>query len=329
MAVLVGDASLNKRPMRRVLQPLVQMGAMAFSSPSGTPPVLLLGRKLRAIRYRLPVASAQLKSALLLAALQAEGETMLIDPVPSRDHTERMLRQMGAIVERLGDEVRIWGQQPLRAIDYSVPGDFSSAAAFITAAMLSPGSSVLVQDVGLNSTRTGLLNVFRRMGAQIKVRKHASPDEKGEAWGEIKVTAAWRLSATEVLATEIPRLIDEVPLLVTAACQAKGTTVINGISELRVKESDRVESIVGPLRQLGAQIDVKGDQLVVRGQPGPFRGGLTVDAAHDHRIAMALAVAATVSDQPLQIAGAEWVDISYPNFFVHLERLQEAGKCAF
>lgn len=325
--VLVGDRSLNSRPIQRVLDPLRLMGAEAYATSYGTPPVLIRGRPLRGLRYRMPVASAQLKSALLLAALQAEGPSVICDPVASRDHTERMLIHMGAGVHRVGDRLIVAGSQRLAARNHIIPGDFSSAAPFVVAAVLTAGSRLQVRRVGLNPTRTGLLSILGRMGAHIGAVQHSQGTE--EPYGEIAVDGGHPLQATEVTADEIPLLIDEVPLLVVAACRARGITTIHGVAELRVKESDRVESIVKPLQAMGAHIEVVGNSMIVHGQADPWPGGLTVSAAGDHRIAMALAVAATVAVQPVPIAGAEWVDISYPQFFSHLEQLQEAGRCAF
>lgn len=322
--VLVGDSSLNRRPLQRVLAPLRLMGAKAYATPAGTAPVLLLGQSLHGISYRLPVASAQLKSALLLAAIQARGETEIIDPVPSRDHSERMLGAMGVNLGRQGQRLALTGPQVLQARDWCVPGDISSAAPLIAAAVLSAGAYLVVQRVGLNPTRTGFLSALQRMGANVDLSIEAGGED--EPTGEVTVQGGGELRAVEVIAEEIPLMIDEVPLLVVVACFAHGVTVIHGISELRVKESDRIASIVQPLRKLGATIEVEGDCLRVHGRGELFRGGQELSAAGDHRIAMALAVAATKATAPLDIIGAEWVDISYPQFFSDLERLQEDGR---
>ncbi len=327
--LLTGDGSLNRRPLQRVLQPLRQMGAQAFCTAAGAAPVLLLGQKLRGISYRLPMPSAQLKSALLLAALQAEGETKIIDPVPSRDHTERMLTDMGVSLIRQEGAISLFGPQRLSGRDMVIPGDISSAAPLIVAAAISPGSALKVVQVGLNPTRTGLIHVLQRMGADIRLK--VTSGDYSECQGEILVRYNGRLRATEVVAEEIPLLIDEVPLLVVAACLAQGTTVIRGIGELRVKESDRVEGIVGPLRRMGATIAVTGDVLSARGQDRPFRGHQVLPANGDHRLVMALATAATAADGPVEISGAGWVSISYPDFFEQVQRLQKEAKrgCAF
>ncbi|MGI6359153.1 MAG: 3-phosphoshikimate 1-carboxyvinyltransferase [Bacillota bacterium] len=327
--LLSGDHSLNRRPLQRVLQPLRLMGVKAYCTPAGTAPVLLLGQRLRGIDYRLPVASAQLKSALLLAALQADGETTIIDPVPSRDHSERMLMAMGINLSRYEGQIKIRGHQQLLGRDLAIPGDISSAAPFITAAALCPGSVLRVSAVGLNPTRIGLLHVLRRMGADIRIT--ITSDDGNEPLGNVLVQYNGQLSGIEVLPEEIPLLIDEVPLLVVAACLAEGDTVIGGVGELRVKESDRVEGIVQPLRLMGARIEVKGDVLRVQGQSQRFSGHRVLSGHADHRLAMALAVAATVADGPVGICGAEWVSISYPDFFHQLARLQREAKagCAF
>lgn len=323
--LLIGDDSLNRRPLRRVLQPLQQMGAKAFATPAGTAPVLLLGQRLSGLSYRLPVASAQLKSAILLAALQANGRTEIIEPVPSRDHTERMLQAMGVGLVRQGDLIRLVGPQPLMARDWRVPGDISSASPLIAAAVLAEDSQLQVQRVGINPTRLGFLNVLRRMGADLQIAAAAGDAE--EPIGSVIVRGNAELRAVEVKEQEIPLLIDEVPLLAVVACFARGQTVIHGISELRVKESDRVASIVQPLRQLGATVAVVGDSLQINGELSAFQGGQMLSSSGDHRIAMALAVAATRATSPIEIAGAEWVSISYPEFFCELRRLQGGRTC--
>lgn len=324
-ALLVGDASLNRRPLRRVLQPLQLMGAKAYATPAGTAPVLLIGQRLRGLSYRLPVASAQLKSALLLAAIQADGWSEIIDPIPSRDHTERMLQAMGVALVRQGDRIRLLGPQQPTARDWRVPGDISSASPLIAAALLGEGSRLQVQHVGINPTRIGFLKVLCRMGADLQIL--AEGGDAVEPTGSIIVRGAAELQAVEVGVEEIPLLIDEVPLLTVVACFARGRTVIHGISELRVKESDRVDSIVQPLRQLGATITVSGDSLLIEGGQGAFRGGQELSSSGDHRIAMALAVAATKATLPVEIDGAEWVNISYPEFFAELRRLQGGRTC--
>ncbi|NLY54538.1 MAG: 3-phosphoshikimate 1-carboxyvinyltransferase [Firmicutes bacterium] len=322
-SVLVGDSSLSKRPMERILIPLCAMGAKAFASPTGSPPVLLRGGNLRGIEYALPVASAQLKSALLLAALQAEGETILHEPALSRDHTERMLASLGVSLRREGLTLILQGPQGLRAGRFIIPGDFSSAAPWLVAALVCPGSHLLIKNVGLNPTRTGLLHILQRMGAGLIVRERGS-SESGEPWGDIEVRSQ-DLRGTEVVAAEIPLAIDEIPLLVVAACFAQGVTRINGAQELRAKESDRITNIVRPLLRMGAKIQVDGDDILIEGQG--WLQGATVEAAGDHRIAMALAVAGSAALSPVQLMGAEWVQISYPTFWAELARLQEGARC--
>lgn len=324
--VLTGDDSLNRRPIERVLDPLRLMGAEVCATAAGTPPVQIVGKPLIGINYTLPVPSAQLKSAILLAAIQARGRSSIVDPIPSRDHTERMLVHMGVSLVRDGDLIVVDGPQQLAARELHIPGDFSSAAPFITAAVLDSESQLKVSGVGLNPTRTGLLTVLARMGAEINIELQSRGSE--EPFGELVVSGSKGLIATEVTAAEIPLMIDEVPLLVVAACFARGTTIIQGVEELRVKESDRVESIVQPLRRLGAKIEVVGNSLAIEGLRRRFDGKEILSAANDHRIAMALAVAASLSEHPCVIDGAEWVDISYPEFFTHLEQLQEEGRCA-
>ncbi len=319
-SVLVGDASLSRRPMQRIIRPLRMMGASAYSSPAGSAPVIIQGGSLRGIEYSLPVASAQLKSAILLASVQANGRTMIYEPRLSRDHTEIMLQRMGIEVLRDDYCISVVGPQVLQATDYRVPGDISSAAPFIVAAAITQGSHLRVRDVGLNPTRTGIIHVLKRMGASIELFESGFIGSGHEPAGDIVVKAA-ALSGVEVSAAEIPLMIDEIPLLVVAACMAKGKTVIRGAGELRHKESDRIEGIVRPLLAMGARIQVEGDDIAVW---GPSRlSGHAADSLCDHRLAMALAVAGLNADGPVTILQSEWVGISFPAFWQEFERLQE------
>lgn len=321
-SVLVGDDSLSRRPMERILKPLRMMGAAAFSSSAGGPPVFLKGSRLHGIEYHLPVPSAQLKSAILLAAIQAEGETIIHEPTLSRNHTEIMMQRMGIkIVQDIGC-IAVSGPQLMVGGDYRVPGDFSSAAPFVLAAAVTEGSRLHIRNVGLNPTRTGMLHVLRRMGASIEVTESQANGTGQELVGDILVQAA-NLSGTEIPAEEIPLMIDEIPLLVVAACLAKGKTVIRGASELRIKESDRIEGIACPLSSMGAKLRVEGDDIIILG-PSKLIGRV-VSSSQDHRLAMALAVAALNARGPVTIQDSEWVDISFPAFWQELERLQE-GK---
>jgi 3-phosphoshikimate 1-carboxyvinyltransferase len=319
---LFGDDSLSKRPMKRVTAPLSQMGAR-FEGPKGTDflPLSVNGGKLKGIRYELPVASAQVKSALLLAGLYAEGPTTVIEPLPTRDHTERMLEYLGAKLTRNGPQITIHPGDPLKARDLRVPGDFSSAAFFLVAGSIVPGSKITVEGVGLNPTRTALLTLLKRMGAEIAIQMH--PESGPEPIGDL--TVSYRpLKAIEVEPELVPNAIDEIPILTVAATQAEGVTRITGAAELRVKETDRIRSMVAGLSAMGAKIKAEGDSLIVEG-PTPLKGA-AVESFGDHRTAMALAVAALTAKGNTVISGSEWVTISFPDFFDRLAALQSGVR---
>lgn len=317
-AVLTGDASIRRRPMHRVVLPLRRMGAMILGRDQGNrPPIALQGGLLSPIDFESPVSSAQVKSALLLAGLYARGETIVREPSPSRDHTERMLEVMGCPVRRTGNTVGVTGPARLSASLLQVPGDLSSAAYFLVAAAAVPGSSLLIPGVGVNPTRSGIMEVLRRMGARIALR-----DERivsGEPVADLQVSAS-SLSATEVGGDLIPRLIDEIPVLAVAAARARGTTVIRDAAELRVKESDRIETIAAEFGALGVKVTTMPDGLAIEG-PQRFQGGAC--ASHgDHRVAMALAVAGlTAEEGPVIISDTGCVDTSFPGFFEVLDSL--------
>lgn len=306
--ILDGDASLRRRPMGRVAGPLAAMGAdvVARGEP-GRLPLEVRGRPLAGASHRLEVASAQVKTAILLAGLVAEGETIVEEPIPTRDHTERMLRAMGARIETAGGRVRL-EPGPIAAVDVAVPGDLSSAAFFLALAAASGGEAV-VEGVGLNPGRTGFLDLLRRLGAEVVVDFTSGDLEPS---GTVSVRADG-LRAIEVRAAEIPAAIDELPLLAVLATRAEGETRVTGATELRVKESDRIAAIVEGLATMGADIEGLPDGFVVRG-PTPLAGA-ALDARGDHRIGMALAVAASLASGPSTLSGAEWVDVSYPGFF--------------
>ncbi len=321
-SILTAGPSLSRRPMRRIIEPLTQMGAAIQGQPAGedvVPPLRIDGcARLRAIRYTLPVASAQVKSAILLAALAADGPTTVIEPAATRDHTERLLRRCGVEVSRGAQVVLTPG--PVRAPGaVRLPGDFSSAAFFIAAACCVPGSELVLRDVGLNPTRTGLLTVLARMGARIDVRVS---EDGWEPRGALTVRAQ-SLTATQVFADEAPGLIDELPLLMAVSACARGRTRLSGVGELRVKETDRVRSMAAGLRALGARVSEPAPD-VVEIEGGSLVGG-RVDSAGDHRTAMSLAVAALTADGPTAISGAECVAKSYPGFFEQLRTLTD-GK---
>jgi 3-phosphoshikimate 1-carboxyvinyltransferase len=324
---LDGDASLRSRPMRRVLGPLRAMGARMEGqggpdderAPLRVEPVATL----RGMAHRLPIASAQVKSALVLAGLAADGETRVREPEPSRDHTERMLAAWGAPVRVEGGAVvasRLLAPLVLPG-SLDVPGDPSSAAFWVGAGLLVPGASVVVRGVDVNPTRTGFLAVLERMGARVELEPEAS--RAGDPVATLRVRGGQALRGTEIRTGEVPSLLDEIPLLAVVASQASGETRVRGASELRVKESDRLKQLVLGLRAMGTDIDELDDGFVLRG-PTRLRAA-EIDAAHDHRIAMSFAIAGLVADGETQVEGAEWADISYPGFFT---RLREASGSA-
>jgi 3-phosphoshikimate 1-carboxyvinyltransferase len=314
--VLDGDASLRRRPMERIAAPLRAMGARVDTT-NGCPPLRVEPAPLHGIEWTLPVASAQVKSAILLAALRAMGPTVVREPYPTRDHTERMLMAMGVHVECRNGGVTIHGGQALRARTLSVPGDPSSAAFFAVAAAIVPGSRLVVRDVGVNPTRDGFLRILRRMGAAIEIQSVREVD--GEPLGDLVISAA-PLRATDVAADEVPGAIDELPILAVAAACALGETRIVGAQELRVKESDRLDGL-GQLAALGVEVEQLPDGLVVRGRPTGAWRGARVSARGDHRLAMAFAIAALRVPEGLEIEDAGAVDVSFPGFFDRLEAL--------
>jgi 3-phosphoshikimate 1-carboxyvinyltransferase len=316
---LVGDESLSRRPLGRIAEPLAGMGARVETEDGHAPFVVEGGAPLQAIRYELPVASAQVKSCVLLAGLFADGgRTAVVEKHPSRDHTERMLEAAGARVRRKSGEPAVWPAERLRALSLAIPGDFSSAAPFVVAATLLPGSSIRIHGVGLNPMRTGLLDVLERMGARVAHFNRRS--EGGEPVADLEVEHA-DLTATAIGPAEVPRLVDELPLFALVAGMARGESVVRGAEDLRVKESDRIESVKNALRPLGIRIQTAHDGFRVRGVPSRPKGGGTVDAAADHRIAMLAAVAGLVSREGVRIEGAESVAVSFPDFFPMLDAL--------
>ena len=314
---LTGDESLSARPMRRVTEPLGRMGAV-FETDDGHLPMVVEGRPLQGIAYELPVASAQVKSAILLAGLYAEGETTVVEPVPTRDHTELMLEAAGARITRRPTSATVWPAERLELGEVEVPGDFSSAAPFVVAATLVPGSELHLHGVNLNPRRTGLLEILSRMGANVTVynRRRIA----GEPAGDLEVRSS-DLVATTVTAKEVPLAIDELPLFALAASCAHGDSVLRGAEELRAKESDRIEATADALRALGQHVRATEDGFRIRGVPARPRGG-RVESRGDHRIAMLAAVAALGSQQGVEIGGAECVAVSFPGFFEIVESLR-------
>jgi 3-phosphoshikimate 1-carboxyvinyltransferase len=315
---LVGDESLSTRPMERVAEPLRRMGA-DVETTAGHAPLVVRGGPLQAIDYELPVASAQVKSAVLLAGLYAGGgETTVVEPLPTRDHTERLLENAGADVVRRPKSVSISAARRLALGALEIPGDFSSAAPLLVAAAITPGSEVTVHGVGLNPRRTGLLDVLERMGARVAIYNRRLIG--CEPAGDVEVRAS-ELVGTIVTRAEVPTLVDELLLFALVAAHARGESVVRGASELRLKESDRLQALVEELRPLGVHIRATPDGFRIRGVPTRLRGGV-VDARGDHRLAMLGAVAGVSSREGVDIRGAEAVETSFPGFFDLLGRLE-------
>jgi 3-phosphoshikimate 1-carboxyvinyltransferase len=316
---LVGDESLSRRPLDRIAEPLAAMGAAVETLDGHAPLVVEGGRPLAPIRYELPVASAQVKSCVLLAGLYAgEGPTTVVERHPSRDHTERLLEVAGPRVRRRPREASVWPAEELRPLRLEVPGDVSSAAPIVLAATLLAGSELRLHGVGINPTRTGFLAVLERMGARVAVYNRRMAG--AEPVADLEVEAA-ELVATEVRPEEVPGLVDELPLFALAAGLARGESVVTGAAELRVKESDRLETVKDALRPLGIRIETTHDGFRVRGVPSRPKGGGVVEAAGDHRIAMLGAVAGLVSREGVELEGAETVAVSFPDFFPMLDVL--------
>ena len=318
LSILSGDSSLRSRPMDRIVEPLRGMGAEVWGrSGDSLPPIAIRGGRLKGLRYRLPVASAQVKSAVLLAGLHAEGETAIEEPVATRDHTERMLRAMGACLERAGDVVRLAPPRAeLNPVSLRVPGDISAAAFWMVAAALHPDAELCLPGVGVNFTRSGIIDVLRAMGADLEVGDER--EQGGEPVADIVVRSS-RLSPVAIEGEVVPRLIDEVPALAVAAALTPGRTVIRGAGELRVKESDRIASTAAGLRCLGARVEELPDGLVVEGVEQ--LGGGRCQSHGDHRLAMALAVAGLLARGETVVEDADATAVSYPNFWQDLRRL--------
>jgi 3-phosphoshikimate 1-carboxyvinyltransferase len=316
---LDGDESIRRRPVDRIAEPLAAMGARMSCRENRFTPVTIEAAPLHGISYELPIASAQVKSCVLFAGLLAEGETRVVEPLPTRDHSERMLRAAGAEIEREGDAIAVRPAESLAPGRIVVPADFSSAAFFIVAGLLVPESEVTLSGVGLNPTRTGLLAILKRMGAGIEVAPEG--EEGGEPIGSIAARAA-ELRGTEVGGAEVPLAIDELPLAALAACFAEGETTIRDAAELRRKESDRIETVAAALTALGAEIETSEDGMRIEGTGG-LRGGV-VDSHGDHRIAMLGAVAGLASREAVEVEGMDAAAVSYPQFERDLASLLDA-----
>jgi len=327
LCILSGDVSIRRRPMARVLEPLAAMGAVVAGREANTlPPIAIRGGALQGITHRMTVASAQVKSCVLLAGLRAAGVTTVLEPAASRDHTERMIRYAGGRVERDGladgsGAVRVWPVERLHMQALAVPGDFSSAAFFVVAALLVPGSHVSIENAGLNPTRTGLLPVLQRMGAAIQVEPEevVGPEPAG------RITArAGDLTAAEVTAAEVPNIIDELPLFLLAAARARGTSRLRGAAELRAKESDRLRAMADLLRALGVEVAEYPDGMDVIGKPAGWAGA-GIRSQADHRIAMVGAIAGAASLQGVRVDDLGCIGVSYPGFVEAFSQL--GGVC--
>ncbi len=321
-AELTGDPSLNRRPMQRIAEPIAAMGgALELCGAGGRPPVRIVPRTLQPTIYTLPVASAQVKSCILLAGLGVDGETVVIEPRETRDHTERLLRAMGAdlVVDGLTVRLRARGRPAvLRGGTWSIPGDFSSAAFWMAAAAARPGARMTLEHVGLNPRRTALLDVLRRMGATVTAVCDGERDD-WESAGTVTVKGA-ALHGTEIGGDEIPNLIDEIPALAVVAAQAEGETVIRDAAELRVKESDRIAVMCEALRAAGVEAEEQPDGMRIKGGPR-IAGGCTIHSRGDHRIAMAMSILALSAEAPVTVAGTACIATSYPGFMNHLREV--------
>ncbi|QII81123.1 3-phosphoshikimate 1-carboxyvinyltransferase [Jeotgalibaca arthritidis] len=317
-SVLAGDQYLNKRPMQRVITPLSQMGAKLHGHEGTELPPLTIEPvdHLQAIRYEMPVASAQVKSAIILAGLQAEGETVVIEKERSRNHTEEMLQQFGGQIDVNGKEIRLKGGQTLKGQTIEVPGDISSAAFFLVAGLIVPNSDLLLKNVGINETRSGIIDVIKDMGGNITISMRPNGIS-----ADIRVQTS-QLKATTINGEMIPRLIDEIPIIALLATQAEGDTVIEDAEELKVKETDRIHAVASQLNKMNAHINETEDGMIIHG--GSSLQGAEVDSFGDHRIGMMLQVAALLTQSEVHMKDADCVNISYPTFFDEIARLVQA-----
>lgn len=320
-SVITGDQYLRKRPMKRVVEPLSQMGARIFGRENGNKaPVAIIGSKLKVITYNSPVASAQVKSAILLAGLYADGRTTVTEPTISRDHTERMLAHFGAEVKRSGTTVSIKGGQKLIGKEIVVPGDISSAAFFMVAALITEDSELLIKNVGINPTRTGIIDILQAMGGNLKILN--GREVSGEPVGDIMVKSS-RLKGIEIKGDMIPRAIDELPVVAVAAAFAEGTTTIKDAKELKVKETDRIESMTSELRRIGVKVTPLPDGMTIEGGKRPI-GNDSCNSWGDHRVAMSMIVAGLSSEKGITISNTDCIDTSFPGFMELLESVKRA-----
>jgi 3-phosphoshikimate 1-carboxyvinyltransferase len=313
---MVGDESLTRRPMRRIIEPLTKMGAEISGTDKGTPPIHIQGRPLHGIRYQTPVASAQVKSCILLAGLYAQGLTEVIEPLQSRDHTERMLKSFGAKVDKQGLAVKIEGGQRLSATSIQVPGDISSAAFFMVAGLIVPHSEIVIRQVGINPTRSGILDILKQMGADINLENQATIGDEPVADVIVRSSS---LKGISIGAEIVPRMIDEFPVMAVAASLAEGRTEISGAEDLRVKESDRISSVTTELKKMGARIEEKPDGMIIRGVEKLTAA--KVKSHGDHRLAMALCIAGLACQGETGVQGTRWINTSFPGFSKKIKQL--------
>jgi len=323
---MIGDESLSRRPMARISDPLEKMGAkLELTGEKGTLPMIIRGTRLKGIRYELPMASAQVKSCVLLAGLFADGKTTVVEPRPTRDHTEKLFQTLDIPIDVNGPEISLQGFGPtgpkFDARDVTVPGDFSSAAFWIAAIAARPGAELTIHGVGLNPRRTALLDVLKRMGAQIEIKV---TQNEGDPIGTVFVRGA-QLRGTEIGGDEIPNLIDELPMVAVLGALAEGKTVIRDAAELRVKESDRIAVTAAHLRAFGVAVEEQPDGMIVEGPADLQVPPEPLESHGDHRIAMSMAVLATFGAGPVELSEVDCVQTSYPDFWKHLEKL--GGKC--
>lgn len=316
-STLVGDESLSKRPMKRVIEPLTQMGAQ-ITSNNHKAPLNIVGQKLHSINFQSKIASAQVKSCILLAGLNTEGTTTVTEPFISRNHTEILLKHMGAKISTKGTTVSI-EKSELQPVEINIFGDISSAAYFIVAGLIVPNSEIILKNVGLNPTRTGILEVVKKMGGNIEILDEH--ETCGELVGDIKVKYSPELKGCEISGEIIPKLIDEIPIIAVLATQAEGQTTISDAQDLRNKESDRITAVVTELKKLGADIEEKPDGMIICGKTD-LLGDCEIETYHDHRLAMSLYVAGLICKKEIAINGFEWVNISFPEFEKMFEELK-------
>jgi 3-phosphoshikimate 1-carboxyvinyltransferase len=314
---LVGDESIGKRPMTRVTNPLSEIGARIDGRKDGSfTPISIRGGGLKPVNYHLPVASAQVKSALILAGLQAEGQSIIIEPEETRDHTERMIKKFGGEIHKDNQNIMVKGGQKLTATSIHVPGDISSAAFFLVAGAVIPDSEIVLKNVGLNPTRTGIIEVMKKMGADLEILQNE--ETSFEPFGDLIIKTS-SLKGTVIEGDLIPKLIDEIPIIALLATQAEGTTIIKDAEELKVKETNRIDTVVNELKKLGAKIEATEDGMIIYGK-SVLSGG-TVSSHGDHRIGMMLAIAALLCENEAELVNPEAISVSYPNFFAHLNSL--------